>query len=272
MLGAPVYKLWEARLQELSGYVQRYPAVERHGPSPLIQVIGRAAAPSGGAANTTTCRAAAGLSLASPAQPTTTPPRPATPVVARGQPVLMMEIPAPAKAGVAVVTLRPREESRGTTVRRQQHRHGSAQEVQTPSGVAPVATKKRASKCSPDKPLVVGPGPVAAAGSRARGGASIGVTLEPTPRKWCPFHETSLHDVTACRHIGHLVEIRRECLAKRAAKGVTHGCHECGQDGHWSCSCPGNVPPSEGLGSSEGGLVGAWPGHDACRGLSGMVP
>jgi hypothetical protein len=30
MLGAPAYKLWEAHLQELSGYVQRYPAPERH--------------------------------------------------------------------------------------------------------------------------------------------------------------------------------------------------------------------------------------------------
>jgi hypothetical protein len=36
MLGAPAYKLWEARLHELSGYVQRYPATERSGPSPLI--------------------------------------------------------------------------------------------------------------------------------------------------------------------------------------------------------------------------------------------
>jgi hypothetical protein len=34
--GAPAYKLWEARLQVLSGYVQRYPAAERRNPSPLV--------------------------------------------------------------------------------------------------------------------------------------------------------------------------------------------------------------------------------------------
>jgi hypothetical protein len=56
----------------------------------------------------------------------------------------------------------------------------------------------------------------------------MGVATELTPQKLCPLHETSLHYITACRHIGHLVEIRRERLAKQAAKGVTHGCHECG--------------------------------------------
>jgi hypothetical protein len=48
------------------------------------------------------------------------------------------------------------------------------------------------------------------------------------------LHETSLHDITACLHIGHLVEIPKEYLAKRATKGMTHGYHECGQAGHWS--------------------------------------
>jgi hypothetical protein len=35
MPGAPAYKLWEAHLQELSGYMQRYPAEGRHDSSPL---------------------------------------------------------------------------------------------------------------------------------------------------------------------------------------------------------------------------------------------
>jgi hypothetical protein len=50
--------------------------------------------------------------------------------------------------------------------------------------------------------------------------------VEPTPRKWCPLYETSLHDVTACLYIEHLVEICSERLAKRAIVGVTHGCYE----------------------------------------------
>jgi hypothetical protein len=36
MPGAPAYKLWEARLQELSGYVQHYPTLERRVSSPLF--------------------------------------------------------------------------------------------------------------------------------------------------------------------------------------------------------------------------------------------
>jgi hypothetical protein len=68
--GAPAYKLWEAHLQVLSGYVQRYPAAERRDPSPLVREIGVATAPGGGAISATTCRAAAGLALACPAQPT----------------------------------------------------------------------------------------------------------------------------------------------------------------------------------------------------------
>jgi hypothetical protein len=83
MPGDLAYKLWEAHLQELSSYMQRYPAVERRGPSPLIREIGGAAAPGGGAANTTTHRGAAGLTLACPAQPTAALPQLATPIVVR---------------------------------------------------------------------------------------------------------------------------------------------------------------------------------------------
>jgi hypothetical protein len=63
MPGTPAYKLWEARLQELSVYVQRYPIVEWRGSAPLVQEIGVAAAPGGGAANATVRRAAAGAWL-----------------------------------------------------------------------------------------------------------------------------------------------------------------------------------------------------------------
>jgi hypothetical protein len=227
MSGAPTYKLWEAHLHELSGYVHRYPATEQRGSSPLVREIGVAAAPDDGAANATARRAAAGLALACPAQPTAASPRPATPIVVRGRPALTTEIPAPATAGAAVVTLHHREESRCTAVRHQQ-RQGPTQEVQIPSGVTPIATKKRASKCTPEKLLIGGPGPVTVKGRRGGAGGFVGITMEPTPQKWCPLHETSLHYVSACRHIGHLVEIRRERLAKHAAEGVTHSYHECG--------------------------------------------
>jgi hypothetical protein len=69
-------------------------------------------------------------------------------------------------------------------------------------------------------------------GRRDGVGGSVGIATELTPQKWCPLHETSLHDVTACRHIGHLVEIHRERLAMHAAEGFPHYCHECGQVGH----------------------------------------
>jgi hypothetical protein len=129
MPGAPVYKLSEACLQELSGYVQRYPAPEQRGSSPLVREAGVAVAPGGGAANATAHRAATGLALASPAQPTAAPPKPATPVVARGWPALTTEIPAPAKVGAAIVTLHHREESHGAAARHQPERHGPAPKV-----------------------------------------------------------------------------------------------------------------------------------------------
>jgi hypothetical protein len=59
---------------------------------------------------------------------------------------------------------------------------------------------------------------------------------------------------------------------KRAAQGVTHGCHECGQAGQWLHSCPGKVPPSEGPGSSGEGLVGTRPGRGVCCDPSGRAP
>jgi hypothetical protein len=118
MPGDLAYKLWEACLQELSGYVQCYPATEQRGSSPLVREIGVAAAPDGGAANAMARRAAAGLALAYPAQPTTASPCPAMPVVARGWPALTTEITAQAKAGATVATLHRHEESHGAAVHR----------------------------------------------------------------------------------------------------------------------------------------------------------
>jgi hypothetical protein len=66
--------------------MQRYPALERRVSSPLVRETGVAAAPGGGAANAVTHRVVTGLALASPAQPTTAPPLPPMPVVARGGP------------------------------------------------------------------------------------------------------------------------------------------------------------------------------------------
>jgi hypothetical protein len=129
--------------------------------------------------------------------------------VVQGQPALTTQIPKPAKAGAVVVTPRHREESCSAAVHRQQERHGPAQKERAPSGAVPIATRKRASKCAPEKHLAIEPGPIAAAGRRAGAGGLMGVTTDPTPRKWCPLHEMSLHDVMACRHIGHLVEIHR---------------------------------------------------------------
>jgi hypothetical protein len=172
-----------------------------------------------------------GLALSCPAQPTTASPPPATPIAVRGRPALATEIPTPAKADAMGVTLHRHEESRGTAVHHQQERHRPAWSVQDPLGMAPAIAKKTVNKSAPEKPLAVELGPVTTTGRSAGAGGLVGVTLEPTPQEWCPLHGISLHDVTTCRYIRHLVEIRRERLTKRAAEGVTHGCYECGQCG-----------------------------------------
>jgi hypothetical protein len=125
--------------------------------------------------------------------------------------------------------------------------------------------KKRAHMNAPEKPLAAELGLAAAAGRKAGVGNPAGAITELTPSKWCPLHETSLHDITAGHHIYHLVEIRKERLAKRAAMGAIHGCYECGQPGHWSHSCPSKVPFSGGPGRRGEGLVGARPGRGAAQ-------
>jgi hypothetical protein len=185
--------------------VQRYPVMGWHGSSSLAQKIGAADAPGGGAASAAVCEVVAGLALACPAQSAAVLAWLATLVVVLGRPTLATEIPAPAKAGAAVDTLRHREESRGTTVHRQQERHGPAWCVQDPLGVAPAAAKKMVNKSAPEKPLAVELGPIAATGRRARAGGLMGVTLEPTPPGMVPFawnkpprcHNLSLHQTSS---------------------------------------------------------------------------
>jgi hypothetical protein len=161
-------------------------------------------------------------------------------------------VPALVKAGATVITFLRRKECRSATARHQQERQAPAQEALAPPGPVPAATKKRATRHAREKPLAAEPGPAAAVGRKARAGNLAGVTAEPTPRKWYPLHETSLNDATACRHISHLVEIRKECLAKCVAVGATHSCYECGQPGHWSHGCPSKVPFSGRPGSLHG--------------------
>jgi hypothetical protein len=57
--------------------------------------------------------------MACPAQSIVAPIRPTTPIVVPQRPALATEIPAPAKAGAAVVTLRHNEESHGTVAHHQ---------------------------------------------------------------------------------------------------------------------------------------------------------
>jgi hypothetical protein len=162
-------------------------------------------------------------------------------VVTLGRPALVTEVPALAKVRAVVNTLLCRMESCGVAVDHQQGRRALAPEALAPPSLVLTAVKKRTCRHAPEKPLAVEPAPAAAVGRRAGAGSSVSATVETTPRKWCPLHETSLHDVTACCYIRHLVEIHRERLAKHAAVGVTHGCHECGHSGHWLHGCPGKV-------------------------------
>jgi hypothetical protein len=103
------------------------------------------------------------------------------PVVARGRPSLTTEIPTPAKAGAAVVTLPRCKESRGTATRHQPERHVPVPEVQILSSAVPIAMRKRASKCALEKPLASGPGPIAVTGRRDGAGGSVGIATERTP-------------------------------------------------------------------------------------------
>jgi hypothetical protein len=83
----------------------------------------------------------------------------------------------------------------------------------------PTAEKRRASRHAPEKPLAAEPGPAIAAERKVRTSDPADVTAELAQRKWCPLHETSLHNATDCCHINNLVEICRDCLAKHAAMG-----------------------------------------------------
>jgi hypothetical protein len=109
------------------------------------------------------------------------------------------------------------------------------------------------------------------AGRKAGASNPAGSIAQPTPWKWFPLHESSLHVVMACRHIGRLVEICKVLLAKCAAVGVTHGYYECGQPGHWSHDCSSKVPFPGGPGSRGEGLVGARPGRGAYPSLPGRA-
>jgi hypothetical protein len=98
-----------------------------------------------------------------------------------------------------VVTLLRREESRGAGARRQQERPALVQEAQAAADPVPTAEKRRTSRHAPEKPLDAEPGPTSTAGRKVKFGDPAGITMEPTPQQWCPLHETSLHDTTACR-------------------------------------------------------------------------
>jgi hypothetical protein len=173
-------------------------------------------------------KATAGLTATCPTQPGTASSCLAASVVTPARPVLPTEDPVLAKARAVVVTLLHCEESRGAVVHRQKERRVPTQGAQAPPCVVPAAAKKRVSKQASEKPLAFEPGPATAVARRAGADDPAGVAAEPTPQKWCPLYERSLHDVTACHHIGYLVKIRRERLTKRAAMGATHSCYECG--------------------------------------------
>jgi hypothetical protein len=86
-------------------------------------------------------------------------------VVAQGWTILTMEIPVPATTDVAIVTWPRCEESRIAAAHRRLERHGPVLEVVL-LGMAPTVAIKRASKCTPEKPLAGRPGPITATGKR----------------------------------------------------------------------------------------------------------
>jgi hypothetical protein len=151
--------------------VQRYPVVGKPSSSRIAQEARAAAAPGGGATHV-----AAYL-----AQPIAAPSQSTAPAVMPGGPALVAGVPASAKVGVTVVTLLCRKECSSATTRRQQERQALAQEALAPPSPVPTATKKRASRHAPEKPLAAEPGPAAAVGRKAGAGNLAGVTAEPTP-------------------------------------------------------------------------------------------
>jgi hypothetical protein len=159
MLGAPAYKPWEARLQELSEYVQRYPVAEWCDSSHLTREEGPVDAPSGGAARTAACKGTVGIATVCPAQPVVAPSQLTVSVVTLGRPALVTEVPAPAKAGAAVITLHRCEESRSAAVHRQQGRRPPAPEALVPPGPALAAMKKRASRHASKSPWLLSQDP-----------------------------------------------------------------------------------------------------------------
>jgi hypothetical protein len=126
--------------------VQRYPVTKQRDSSHLTREEGPVDAPSGGAARTAACKGTVGITTVCPAQPVVTPSQLAASVVTLGRPALVTEVPAPAKAGAAVITLHHCEESRSAAVHHQQGWWPPASEALVPPGPVLAAAKKRASR------------------------------------------------------------------------------------------------------------------------------
>jgi hypothetical protein len=144
--------------------------------------------------------------------------------------------------------------------------------TQTAHNPMPSTGIERVGKRAPRQPREIEPAPIAVAEERIGTGTSAGVDATPAPQRWCPLHETSLHDITKCRYLNGVVESRRKCLAECAAAGTTCNCYKCGQPGHMSLDYPGKAIRPRGPDSREGRPVGAQPGYDTYYDHPGKPP
>jgi hypothetical protein len=102
-----------------------------------------------------------------------------------------------------------------------------------------LAGGEESSQLIPARPLVNKPGPSSAAGKKNRASIPTDATATSALWRWCPLHETSLHDMTMCRYFNSMVEDRKRRLAESAATGLART----------SCDCPDKVACPSGLGA-----------------------
>jgi hypothetical protein len=98
------------------------------------------------------------------------------------------------------------------TTLRMQERSALVPAARATRNPAPAAERNEANKHAPEQLLTVKLRPIAAEGREVKTGAPADATMVPTLWRWCPLHETSLHDITACRHLNGMVEIRKRGL------------------------------------------------------------
>jgi hypothetical protein len=165
----------------------------------------------GGSMPMTANRGAVGLAEISPSRPMAGAPRPvaSAPAPSRRAPPTEhppTEAPAQSEAGGVVFTLLRREECHIVEALRPQGRLAPIWTTRATDNPVPSAERKGASERAFEQALATLPRPSAEAGEEAEPGAPAATATTPALWRWCPLHETCIHDMMGCRCLNSMVE------------------------------------------------------------------